>query len=1204
MRIKRLEVIGFKSFCDRSVVHFNEPITGVVGPNGCGKSNIVDAIRWCMGEQSAKHLRGKAMDDVIFAGSDSRGPLGMCEVTLVFENDGQVPVEFLAYSEIAVTRKLYRDGTSEYLLNKTPCRLRDITDFFLGTGIGAKAYSIIEQGRVGMIVSSKPEDRRFLIEEAAGITKYKVKKKAAEKKMDATRQNLLRVSDVVAEIEKQLGSLRRQAQKAERYRQYKAELKDIELWGASQRFIGYLCEQRVVDEALVQNADERQSAESRMVSREAELETARLEAAEDEHRLTELQTALFELDNRIKLGEAEAEHEERESRQLVSRADDAGVEIELIDLQGAEDAATLERSEAGLAALNDSTVDQSDQVRAREEVLRGLKDELAGVQQKVDGTRHEVGSCKADIAREEGAERAASRRRDELQTRVGRVSEEDSRLQQRCEELRVEISKLSEDLNGLRQLKLNLVEERERSESRAGELKQLLAASGAELEILTQDLHRKRSRRNSLEEIHSKYEGFARGTRAIMQEKQPRWGIRGPVADVIESPAEYEAAVEAVLADRLGAVVVASQEAGVDAIEYLKSKKVGRSTFVPLNRFTGAAGSDGVPAADVAITDGVRGPLMPHLRCEEEYRGLVQHLFGDVIVVDDLLTALDLWRSGNAEGQWRTYVTVDGELVARDGTVTGGSREAAAAGVLAQKREIRELDEALVGIESRHAELTASHTANKNELAAIQKSLEALRHDAHQGEMQILTHDKDLSRLREELDRTTLRLNTLGKEHAELEHQANESAREAEEAALQLRDARDRLVSLEDGLSQLARDQVRVLDLVETAQEAVTTLKVEVAQTHEKRSSLESTIKRVTAERADKAARRERLDRTITDGRTRAEELRNVAAARREELIGLVDERVRRGEELTVGRNAYEERRQRQSEVEGVLKGMRHELDALSKRSNELELRRHDLHTARTHLEETIGERYRVELSTQLHDHHLRPQAGPTEEKRAKELRDLIERMGEINLHAIEEYNELETRYTFLTGQKTDLEKALAQLEEAIDRINKTSKKRFREVFDLVNTKFQEIFPRCFRGGQARLVLTDEDNLLESGIEIIAQPPGKKNATVEMLSGGEKAMTAVALIFAIFLIKPSPFCLLDEVDAPLDEANVGRFNDLIREMTDRTQFIVITHNKRTMQIADTLYGVTMEEPGISKLVSVNLGKVGKDGSTDRAVKAA
>ncbi len=320
MKIKRLEVVGFKSFCDRAVVHFNEPITAVVGPNGCGKSNIVDAIRWCMGEQSAKHLRGKSMDDVIFAGSDSRGPLGMCEVTLVFENDGKVPIEYLAYSEIAVTRKLYRDGTSEYYLNKTPCRLRDVVDFFLGTGIGAKAYSIIEQGRVGMIVSSRPEDRRQLIEEAAGITKFKVKKKAAEKKMEGTRQNLLRVSDVVAEIEKQLGSLRRQAQKAERYRQYKGELREIDLWGASQRWLGLVAEERVSAAALETVVDERQDAHANLGAREAELEGSRLEAAEEERVLTDRQERLYELDNRIKLAEAEADHEERESRGLRARA--------------------------------------------------------------------------------------------------------------------------------------------------------------------------------------------------------------------------------------------------------------------------------------------------------------------------------------------------------------------------------------------------------------------------------------------------------------------------------------------------------------------------------------------------------------------------------------------------------------------------------------------------------------------------------------------------------------------------------------------------------------------------------------------------------------------------------------------------------------------------------------------------------------------
>ncbi|HZS39343.1 MAG TPA: chromosome segregation protein SMC [Polyangia bacterium] len=1197
MRIKRLEVIGFKSFCDRSVVTFNEPITAVVGPNGCGKSNIVDAIRWCMGEQSAKHLRGGAMQDVIFAGSDSRGPLGMCEVTLVFENDGRVPIEYLAYSEIAVTRKLYRDGTSEYFLNKTPCRLRDVVDFFLGTGIGAKAYSIIEQGRVGMIVSSKPEDRRFLIEEAAGITKYKVKKKAAEKKMEATRQNLLRVSDVVAEIEKQLGSLRRQAQKAERYRQYKTELKDLELWSASQRWLGYLCEERVIGESHAEVTQSREDAQGKLAAREAEIEAARLEAAREEHALSELQQALYELDNRIKLGEAEADHEQREAGQLDERAVEARGEIEVLERQSAEDSTALDGARAELAALDEATAGQGDQVRSREDVLRGLKEELAGVQRKVDETRGEVGGCKADIARGESAERSAARRRDDLQIRVARVAEEDARLQSRGEELRVETARLGEKLDGLRQLKLDLTEERDRAEARVVELKQLLAKDGADLDTLTSELHRRRSRRASLEELHAKYEGFARGTRTIMQQKATRWGIRGLVADVVDAPAELEPAVEAVLAERLGAVVVESQEVGVDAIDYLKSKNEGRASFVPLNRFAG-----GEAAGDEAPTsEGVRGRLLDRVHVDEEYRGLAQYLFGGVIVVDDLLTALDLWRAGDH----RTFVTLEGEVVDGSGVVTGGSREAAAAGVLAQKREIRELDGILAELETRHAELTARVTQQRGELSSLTKSLETLRNDAHQGEMQILTHDKDLHRLRDELERMTQRLNVLATEHAELEHQAREAAREAEEAQLGLRAARDRLVGLEDELSALARESVRLLELVEQAQEALTTLKVEVAQANEKRASLGAAIARLESARDDRALRREKLEGQIRDGSARAEELRQTAAGRRQELLGLAEGRARRSEELQLGRTAHDERRATLNQSEAELKALRSELNALHEEATRLELRRHDLASARQHLEESMDERYRVRLSEHVHDHHLRPLAGENEDRRAKELRDLIDRMGEINLNAIEEYNALEVRFTFLSGQKGDLEKALAQLEEAIDRINKTSRKRFREVFDLVNVKFQEIFPRCFRGGQARLVLTDEENLLESGIEIIAQPPGKKNATVEMLSGGEKAMTAVALIFAIFLIKPSPFCLLDEVDAPLDEANVGRFNDLIRELTDRTQFIVITHNKRTMQIADTLYGVTMEEPGISKLVSVNLGAVGKNAPDEkRNIKAA
>ncbi|HXU71513.1 MAG TPA: chromosome segregation protein SMC [Polyangia bacterium] len=1190
MRIKRLEVQGFKSFCDRSVLTFNEPITGVVGPNGCGKSNIVDAIRWCMGEQSAKHLRGKSMDDVIFAGSDSRGPLGMCEVTLVFENDGRVPLEYLAYSEIAVTRKLYRDGTSEYYLNKTPCRLRDITEFFLGTGVGAKAYSIIEQGRVGMIVTSKAEDRRALIEEAAGISKYKLKKKAAEKKMESTRQNLLRVSDVVAEIEKQLGSLRRQAQKAERYKQYKAELRDIDLWTASQRWLGLVAEERVAAEAQAEAQAAREATHGRLVSREAEIETTRLELAAEAESLSELQQGLYELDNRIKLGEAEADHEGREAGGLEERALEAKEEIERLMAQADADAAEIERIKSELAVATEAASGSDEALRTREEALRVVKEQLAALQARVEAARAEVTACKGQIVGFEAAERAGARRRDDLHTRLLRLGEDEARNVARRGELEHAVGKHARELDGLKQLKLDLADQKQRTETRVAELKEMLAGGGKALEALTTELHKRRSRRHSLDELHAKYEGFARGTRAVMQHKETRWGIRDLFADAVDAPAELDLAVEAVLGERMGAVLVESQEVGVDVIGQLKEKSEGRATFIPINRFL--AGD----AAAFEPGDGVRGRFLDMVTFGEDYRAVAESLFGDVLVVEDLLTALDRWRGGDK----RTYVTVDGELVDETGVVTGGSREAAGAGILAQKREIRELDGIIADLETQHNDAQYRHEQLRTELNQLQAALEGMRKEAHASEMQTLTLEKDLARDREELSRLVARLNQLGDEKLDLEAQRDEAARETETAVTSLAEARTRLIALEDSVSSLGHEHIALYDELEKAQEAVTRLRVEVGAAQEKKGSLEKQLFRLTADGDEKRARRIRLEENIRTGEARAAELRAKVSATREELLRLAEERARAAEELSLKRTAHDERRGQLGQAEGELKGIRGELDGHAEEVTRLEVKRHDLQAAKQHLEEATAERYRLELWTQVHDHHLRPLAGEAEDKRAKELRDLIDRMGEINLNAIEEYNELETRFTFLSAQKTDLEKALAQLEEAIAKINRTSKKRFREVFDLVNVKFQEVFPRCFKGGNAHLRLTDEENLLESGIEIIAQPPGKKNSTVEVLSGGEKAMTAVALIFAIFLIKPSPFCLLDEVDAPLDEANVGRYNDLIREMTDRSQFIVITHNKRTMTIADTLYGVTMEEPGISKLVSVNLGTVGKEPVKKRA----
>jgi chromosome segregation protein len=1193
MRIKKLEIVGFKSFSDRTVLTFNDPITAVVGPNGCGKSNIVDAIRWCMGEQSAKHLRGKAMDDVIFAGSDSRGASGMCEVSLTFENDGRVPIEYLAYSEITVTRKLFRDGTSEYWINKTPCRLRDVTDFFLGTGIGAKAYSIIEQGRVGMIVSSKPEDRRFLIEEAAGITKYKLKKRAAEKKMELTRQNLLRVSDVVAEIEKQLGSLRRQAQKAERYKQYKAEMRDIELWSASQRWLGLEAETRVAKGALEEVAGQRDQAHTALEARETAIEAARLQAAEEERRLAGLQERLYELDNRIRLGEAEADHEGREAAALDERGHAARGEIEQLARQIAEAGAELERLSGERAEAASTVVAQAEALAVAERTYQDAREELARVQKELDLAKQEIGAAQADIARAESNERGLVRRRDDLGLRIGRNREEEVRVRERTEQLQVEAAALEGTLGQLKQSKLDLHERRETHEARLEELKETVARGEAEFETLRTELHRRKSRHASLLEIHNRYEGFDRGTQAIMKHKEERWGIRGLVADVVSAPVEYEAAVEAALGHRLGSVVVESHEVGVDGIEFLKTRHEGRSSFVPIKAREADSSFGHTGEADLEIVpveaEGTRGRLIDLVTCEEEYGAVARALLGEVVVVDDLVRAIDLWRAGER----RTLVTLEGELVDPAGVVTGGSRDAAGAGVLQQKRELRELEEIVAGLQEQHDQSFQSLVTAKTERRELELLLEAVRQDSHQGEMQILTQEKDLARHRDELTRLSSRGEVLAVEYEELGRQRGEAERETEETAVELRRARERRDGAEELRDEHGRQAVALLERVDEAATIVTDLKVRVAEKREKLGSLEQAEGRTKAAERDHTERRGRLERAVTEGAERSADLRKKIEESRAILADLAADSRVRTEELSRGRAAYEERRGALLREEGELKAAREELGRLTQRAGGLELMLRELGMNRTHLEEQIEERYRVRVVDQLIDFHLRPPVGEVEEERLAELRDLIERMGEINLTAIDEYKALEQRYQFLVAQKGDLESALAQLEEAIAQINRTSRKRFEDVFELVNRKFQEVFPRLFRGGHAHLTLTNPEDVLESGIEIMAVPPGKKNTTVELLSGGEKALTAVSLIFAIFLIKPSPFCLLDEVDAPLDEANVGRFNDLVRAMTDRSQFIVITHNKRTMEIADTLYGITMEEPGCSKLVSVNLSGLGR-----------
>lgn len=1249
MRIKRLEICGFKSFVDRTILTFPEPVTAIVGPNGCGKSNVVDAIRWVMGEQSAKHLRGRAMEDVIFAGSETRGGAGFAEVSLAFDMSevpdnaapGGVPWGSVRPEEVLVTRRLYREGESEYLLGGVPCRLRDIVDFFLGTGVGSKAYAIIEQGRIGFIVSSRPEDRRALIDEAAGITKYKAKKRLAERRMDATRQHLLRVSDIIGEIETRLRSLRLQAAKAERYKRYKAELKDLDLWQAAQRYLGYLAEEKALS-AERSALDERHFGEvSKLRSEEAEVEVERLAVTEEASELAEAKDELFALSNKAQLGAQRAQHYEDEAAALAHRGALGEREIQDLRARAADNAQAADALDGQRTALEHEAEARAREYQALEQRHASLRSALAEARRGLDEVGSMAALAGARTARGESDVESAGLRREDLMRRLAAVEAELAGIGEQSARTEEEARTAEERLGVLWAQAETLALGQTQAEVRAADLKADVSRGELELETLREEAHRRRSRLQSLAEIQERYESFQRGVRAIMQRAQRtgesdgqdtigetrpfrvEGGIKGLVADIVQPPPELETAVEAVLGEKLGNIIVESHEVGLEAIEFLKSKSEGRSSFIPMGLRTSKAVGPGTVVYDASggatveaeaapatlplawsDSEGVRGPMLELIGYDRQYDTVAAYLLGDVIVVEDLRRALDLWRQTRAE---KTIVTLDGEVIDPHGVVTGGSRESAVAGVLSQKREIRELEEVVVKLDVDYQATLGRHVSAKQALADVNARLEDLRSTARREEVERMAQQKDLDRVVRDRKAHDTRRAQLGAASDELRASlAQNETRFAEttvalgEARREAHEAETRAIALRAEVETLG---IRVDELIVE----LTSAKVAASQAEERRRTARETLERLRREQLDQEHRQARLEVSVAEDLARAETLRRDADRLREETALLAAEADERARAHAERQAALEDRGALLSRRDAELRVARESVAKLARDLASLQLRCQEVRLRHDSLEEHVTSRYAdVRLADVVFDFHLRAPVGDEQEARMKELRSLIERMGEINLTAIEESEELQKRFDFLTSQKADLELAIAQLETAIEKINRASRKRFREVFDAVNAQFQEVFPRLFGGGRAHLALTDEGDMLETGVEIIANPPGKKiMQNIELLSGGEKALTAVSLLFAIFLVKPSPFCLLDEVDAPLDEANVGRFNKIVREMTDRSQFILITHNRRTMEIADRLCGITMEEPGVSKLVAVNLRTISKkrDGQGDTAPAA-
>ncbi|MEW5850287.1 MAG: chromosome segregation protein SMC [Myxococcota bacterium] len=1177
MKIRKLEIQGFKSFADRTVVHFDSGITCVVGPNGCGKSNIVDSLRWCLGEQSAKHLRGDAMSDVIFGGSESRGPLGMAEVSITFANEGTVSGDFSAYPEITVTRRLYRSGESEYLVNKQQVRLKDVQDIVLGTGIGTKGYSIIEQGRIGMIVSSKPEDRRRLIEEAAGITKYKARRQAAERKMEATRQNLLRVGDLVTELGKRLGVLKRQAAKAEKFKALRAELRDIELHDAALQHLELRVTTHVDRENVSAQYEHVTGLEARLAVLDADAEIARLQLLDDEKRLQGLQTKLYQLDQEVRLAEQNATHQEAsaaalERRSMEAEAEAAAQRGRLTALM--EEAANLNIDVSAIAEEMERAEEASERANYEVSELTTQRDTIT---RQADDTRNAINALASQETAAATHLEQVGRRLAEIRQREARWKDELGVVEAEREAVQNSLRMGQEAVEMRRDEKARLEEERETITGQLSDASEKLKEAWAEVNRLQEELGRKRNRLHGLEEVHNSLARAPEGVRTVINwgRSGDARGVHGVLADYIETPAKYEGAVAAALGHSLDDVVVDDVQAAMDIARRLRRESKGRATLLP--RHPRLAPHDR-PAIDDADW------LVDHLKIREGMEEVVKARLGDVLVVKDLGQAHELFEKGVSA----RLVTLQGDLLSPTGELSGGSADEAGQTYLRQRREISELQTEAQALE---AQLNAAddvrarfHFQVEDLKAADRRVQEALQNVA----LRLLEAEKDLHRLEDQASRLNARRDVLTTELQQTTELITELTAEERGHMETLQRANAERQEREAQVGELNARAAAIQNAYLEATARATELRIRAETAKSRREHVERTLANSERVRTEVEELVARLQAQAQQARDQGIMLIDQSKLERQKALEKASEAAHVRGMLEGDRANYEEAQKKVAAAEAEARGLRTQATAAQNNLGDLKLRLKEREMALEHLHQRIREVYQLNLLDVIHDYHLRPLPDAGTQERIVELRRAIDNMGEINLTAIEECRDVEERHTFLRTQQDDLTHALNQLDRAITKINKTTKRRFQEAFEAINERFKELFPRLFRGGKAWLQMTDPENLLETGIEIFAQPPGKKVSTVQLLSGGEKALTAVSLVFSIFLIKPSPFCLMDEVDAPLDEANVGRFNELVRDVSAISQFIIITHNKRTMEIADNFYGITMEEPGVSKLVNVRV----------------
>ena len=1179
MYLKRLEIQGFKSFADKVEFEFPSGITAIVGPNGSGKSNVVDSIRWVLGEQSVKNLRGSKMEDVIFAGSADRRPLGMAQVSWTLDNSAHI--FDLDFEEVTVSRRLYRSGESEYLINKTPSRLKDVQELFMDTGLGREGLSIISQGKVDEILSLKPEDRRGLIEEAAGIIKYKYRKREAERKLKDTEEHLVRVTDIISELEERVGPLGEQAEKAKQYKTGKEELDQLELSLEVHDIDRNRLQETQLLEKKQQLEDGVAACMASLSGQEAELEQLRFEFGRQEAVYQEQQQSFYQLQNQLE----RRTNGVQANRQLLESAEE---QLERLQQE-------LDGQQAETLALEKTVQDTRRQAAEAEQIFSQQQRILAEDEQKLQELERQGAQQQQDEEQQQSDVFANMQEQARNHNALLRLEQDLSSDERDREKIKGKLSALTQELERQQVKQAELREKMTVQQEQESQYHQQVTAIEQEIEqrkeqqlVLRQQLtdgqaawQEKQSRAKVLKEMEESGEGYQYGVKSILEQKQQGklQGIIGTVSQLITVPQHLEKAVETAMGVSLQNIVTEDDKQAQAAIQYLKERKKGRATFLPLNTVKGQRAEE-----NLSNEENVLGLAVDLIAFDKKYEKILLHLLGKVWVVKDLASAVAI---GKKKGFSYRLVTLDGELVTPGGALTGGNHEKERGGLLARQRQILELEDAVKQLEQQIQQQNEALEAyyavtgeKKEALAQLRSQEEAFIRSAVELEQEQRLQEREEKRLQNEL-------------HVEQFHlEEQEKQREAYRTALEQERAR------QGELAEQERNLARQAEQLKERRQVLQTQQKEVQDRYQENTVQLATAKQrweLFAQQSDSEEQRyQGLRKTLQQKQSEYEKLAQKKAEYEQEIAENLHYIQQEQEQLAAGNTAledYREKRQAKQErialLETAVGQGRQEKERLREQKYQLDLSLNKvqgyLSGGFRRLAQNFDCTYEEAQAKAVAMENI-----PQTQRRIQEIKGLLGRLGEINFTAIEEFEQVQQRLQFLQKQVADLHDARQSLNKVIEEMEKIMAQKFAETYREVNARFSQVFQSMFGGGQARLELSDPTDYLLTGIEIVAQPPGKKEQVLTLLSGGERAMTAIALLFSLLTVKPSPFCILDEIESALDDVNIDRFARFIRDYAAKTQFIIISHRKGTMEAADVLYGVAMENKGVSRLMSVKV----------------